>query len=934
MADIFSLVGKITVDYAEAKDALEKVSDSAEDAADDIEKAGESTDNFGDRTQASGNRAVGVFKRIGTAIMNAFSKKKDINDTETSLKDLTSTINKQESELSKLKAKYADLYVTQGKNSKEAKETAKEIDKLSSELKENKSVLQEAERAADKYDNSLDEVGDSSESASSRMSSAFKKIGSVVAAAFAVDKIVDFGKSIVDASATVAAEESAFEQIMGGYSSTAKEKMGEVADAVGMTDTRLTPYMTSMTAKFKGLGYDIDDATTLAADGLTLAADASAFWDKSLEDSMGALNSFINGSYEGGEAIGLFANDTQLASYAVKEGIVSEAKEWANLDEARKQATRLQYAQDMMAASGATGQAAKEAGQYANVQAELTEKWRQFKAQIGEPLLQNVVIPAMGKLSGVVDKASVAFEKGKKWILDHKTELEIAKGVVIGVTGAVSSFLLVMKWEGIMSAAKKALTGVKTAMLAVNAAMSANPIGLVIAVITGLVAAFVYLWNTSDSFRNFWIGVWESIKTVASGVWESIKDVAMTFWEWIRTTSDSVINGFKDGWNSFKDTVSGIWTSITDFCSTAWETIKNVVQVGIMFVVEIITFAIELVLTPWRFIWENCKSFLIPIWESIKSVVSTAINAVKNVITNVMNAIKTFLTNVWNGIKTVITTVLNVIKSVVSTIWNGIKSVITTVLNAIKSVVTTIWNNIKSVTSSIFNAVKSVVSSVWESIKSVITNVVNGVKSTVSNVWNSIKSTTSSVFNGIKDTASNVWNSIKSAIEKPINAAKDAVKSAIDKMKSFFNFRWSLPKLKLPHISISGKFSLSPPSVPKFGIQWYKKAMDNAMLLDRPSIFGYDNVSGKFLGGGEAGTEVVSGANTLMGMIRDAVSAENANISYRFEQIIKLLEAYMPEIIRNMAKNIYLDTGVLVGELGTEIDYKLGDISKMRERGM
>ena len=154
-----------------------------------------------------------------------------------------------------------------------------------------------------------------------------------------------------------------------------------------------------------------------------------------------------------------------------------------------------------------------------------------------------------------------------------------------------------------MSAAKKALTGVKTAMLAVNAAMSANPIGLVIAAITGLVAAFVYLWNTSESFRNFWIGLWEYIKTVASGVWESIKDVAMTFWEWIRTTSDSVINGFKDGWNSFKDTVSGIWTSITDFCSTAWEAIKNVVQVGIMFVVEIITFAIELVLTPWRFIW-------------------------------------------------------------------------------------------------------------------------------------------------------------------------------------------------------------------------------------------------------------------------------------------------------------------------------------------
>ena len=126
-----------------------------------------------------------------------------------------------------------------------------------------------------------------------------------------------------------------------------------------MVSTRLTPYMTSMTAKFKGLGFDIDQATTLASDGLLLASDASAFWDKSLEDSMSALNSFINGSYEGGEAIGLFANDTQLASYAVKEGIVKEAKEWANLEEAKKQATRLEFAKNMFDASGATGQASK-----------------------------------------------------------------------------------------------------------------------------------------------------------------------------------------------------------------------------------------------------------------------------------------------------------------------------------------------------------------------------------------------------------------------------------------------------------------------------------------------------------------------------------------------------------------------------------------------
>lgn len=734
------------------------------------------------------------------------------------------------------------------------------VGRVSVEYAQAETALGRISDAAEETADSLEDVGDSAEGAGgtteksgNRMSSAFKKIGSAVVAAFAVDKIVDFGKSVVDASATVAAEQSAFEQIMGNYSDNAQAKINEIADATGMVSTRLTPYMTSMTAKFKGLGYDIDDATTLAQDGLTLASDAAAFWDKSLEDSMGALNSFINGSYEGGEAIGLFANDTQLASYAVKQGIVSEAKEWANLDEAKKQATRLQYAQDMMAASGATGQAAKEADQYANVQANLTEKWRQFKSQIGEPLLQNVVIPAMGKLSAGVDKASAAYQKCSKWISEHKTELEIAKGVLIGLTVAVSSFLLIMNWGKIMATAKAALLGIKTAMLAVNAAMKANPIGLVISLIAGLVAGFLYLWNTSEEFRNFWIGLWETIKTTASGVWEAIKSAA-----------DNVITALQTGWEAFTTFFSTLWTNISNAVSTAWEFIKNVVSVGLQTIGLIISAAVQIIALPFQFIWENCKGIIQKAWDKIKNIVTMGVNIVKTVITVVFNAIKAY-----------ITIVVNIWQTIISTAWNVIKTVVTTVVNAIKNVVTTVWNAISSVTSSVFNAIKSVASSVWNSIKSVITSVVNGIKSTVSNIWNSIKSTTSSVFESIKSTASSVWNSIKNAIETPINAAKNAVKSAIDKMKSFFDFSWSLPPIKLPHISIKGEFSLKPPSVPSFGIEWYKKAMNNPVMFTRPTIFGMDPITGNVRGAGEAGAEIMIGRDTMLGMIKEAVSAES-----------------------------------------------------------
>lgn len=260
-----------------------------------------------------------------------------------------------------------------------------------------------------KANNGINETVGHAESGQSKIVNAFKKIGAAVMTYFAVDRIVDFGREVVNVAAEVSAEVSAFDQIMGDYADVASAKIGRIADLTGIVDSRLTPYMTSMTAKFSGLGYSIGDATTLASDGLLIAADAAAFWDMSMDESVSHLNSFINGSYEGGEAIGLFANDTQLAAYAISQGLVSTAAEWSKLDEATKQATRLDYAQMMQEQSGVVGQAAKEADQYANTQANLNERWRQFKAQIGEPLLQNLVLPIMESLVGVVESLSGAF---------------------------------------------------------------------------------------------------------------------------------------------------------------------------------------------------------------------------------------------------------------------------------------------------------------------------------------------------------------------------------------------------------------------------------------------------------------------------------------------------------------------------------------------
>lgn len=216
-------------------------------------------------------------------------------------------------------------------------------------------------------------------------------VGAVVAGAFAIDKIVDFGKSTIESAGSAKAVASQFTQTFGDLEPAAKSAVNSMADQFGMVPERLTPAMSQMTSMFKGLGMSTEESMSKATDAVTMSADAAAFYDKSFSDADSALTSFVKGNYEGGESIGLFANDTQLASYAVSQGLVSATKDWAGLDEATKQATRLDYAQNMQQLAGATGQAAREADGWENQVGNVQQAWSNFLSIVGGPALGSVV---------------------------------------------------------------------------------------------------------------------------------------------------------------------------------------------------------------------------------------------------------------------------------------------------------------------------------------------------------------------------------------------------------------------------------------------------------------------------------------------------------------------------------------------------------------
>lgn len=310
--------------------------------------------------------------------------------------------------------------------------------------------------------------------------------------------------------------------------------------------------------------------------------------------------------------------------------------------------------------------------------------------------------------------------------------------------------------------------------------------------------------------------------------------------------------------------------AVVSWVQENWPRIREVIGDVMGKVSEVIQSVVATVQDIWAKWGEQVMEVVTTAWEYIKDFVEASIKIVQGIIQTVTSLIKGDWEGAWEGIK-----------GILSGVWDKITLVVEVGLDLIQTLIDTV-----------FGAISKVASEIWEGIETKIASVVEGIQKTVGDV-----------FDSLKNTVTTIWDGIQKAIEDPIGAARDFVSRAIERMKGFFDFTWELPKIKLPHFSISGKFSLNPPQIPKFNISWYK----DGGIFTQPTLF---NTPFGMKGVGEAGPEAVLPIEKLP----DLLGFD------KFDHMIELLK-----ILVKKESNIYLDGDTLVGELIDDVDKRLAD---------
>lgn len=374
--------------------------------------------------------------------------------------------------------------------------------------------------------------------------------------------------------------------------------------------------------------------------------------------------------------------------------------------------------------------------------------------------------------------------------------------LIMAVIGYISIY------QGVMGTARKAVELYNGAQKMMNVLMNLNPIGLIIAAVIALVAGFIYLWNTSEDFRNFWIGLWEGIKKAVGAAvdwiisaWEGMKEFFSNTWNGLVDGTKNAVNSVKEAWKGTKQWFADLWTGIKDTAMDMWDGVKQAFSDAVDGVVST---------------WQGVKQWFADLWKGIKSTISSIVDSIKDAIMSrfgvliygIRNAfihMKLFLSTLWENLGKIAGQMFEILKNIILAPVLFVTSMISGGWEEAKNNMIAVWNNILEAGTNIWSSIQAIFDSFLLNTKMAFLNVWTGIKAALAYVWTTISETAVNVFNGIvayfvetwqniKQTAIDSWESTKAAVAETWQNMKQGAIDLWNSVKQYFADLWQSTK--------------------------------------------------------------------------------------------------------------------------------------------
>lgn len=431
----------------------------------------------------------------------------------------------------------------------------------------------------------------------------------------------------------------------------------------------------------------------------------------------------------------------------------------------------------------------------------------------------NLIALAFEGLTKFLRSASEKVKDFTKWINENKTAMDLVKSALAGALAGFMAFKAVTTVKAIILDFKKAITAVKGAVAAFNAAIAGNPVGAWIVAITAVVAALTWFFTQTETGRKIWSGfvswiksAWKGIAEFFSGLWKGISDGAINLWNGVVSVWNGVIDGIKGAWEGIKEFFSGLWSGISDGASNAWngtiegiksawqgisdffsglwESITSLATTAWTSITSAVLSIVQPFIDTFMSIWNGMKDGISQVFEGIKSIFTGAWELIKSIVLGAVLFIIDLVTLDFNKLGEDLGLIWDGIKNAISTVWNGICTFFSGIINTIIGFFTGAFEGLKAFLAGVWDAIKSVAETVWNLITSGIKAIIDGFIAGAQAVWDGFKGFLSGLWDGIKTTATNMWNGICSGIKAIIDGFISGAQAAWDGFKGFMAGLW------------------------------------------------------------------------------------------------------------------------------------------------